>query len=551
MKIKDIIIGVLASKLTLYVLLLSWVGVIVCSNFFLPPSDDGRTYFEPALAFLYGKVQWGVFIGDDFDPHFIGFPTFSFAQYVFLFFTSLLKVPITLYTNKMFHMILIFSLILLTVHLLYLYLYRLNNSDYLVKSNLFLVLLGITPFAQQCWQTRPEIFGNVLIVCSLIFYCYWELSNNNKNIFYYLGAVFLGLSAVVHPNFMIVAGILTIAIIAANFIRGNRLQSVLFGVVASIPLLLLMAWFLIYYPESIQEFRLQVIHHKGSIGGIKRLVAEALMLSGWQSTYIKLFYFIFWFPLLVIIVTVFALILKNIKSLLIRNTFDILLLPIFISIIILMIINRADDSYFIIYSFFISLVFVLIMRLWKHSYIHLDSNKGISSVIALLCLISIIFMHTSVHSAKYFFSSEKYYYAPAVYKAVTDSLNPEDTLFITKKRQVPVFYDYVEAKYRGNTGINNIFIVFAQPALEYERNKLAMLLKSKVNSIKHDRTVWGVWKSRTNYDRENMKLILGNNYQPKDSNPLYLHSNVKEIIYEDNHHLFFRPEMIAFEEYKL
>ena len=48
-----------------------------------------------------------------------------------------------------------------------------------------------------------------------------------------------------------------------------------------------------------------------------------------------------------------------------------------------------------------------------------------------------------------------------------------------------------------------------------------------------------------------MKLIWGNDYQPKDSNPLYLHSNVKEIIYEDNHHLFFRPEMIAFEEYKL
>ena len=122
MKVKDIIIGVLASKLTLYILLLSWVGVIVCSNFFLPPSDDGRTYFEPAIAFLYGKVQWGVFIGDSFDPHFIGFPTFSYAQYVFLFFASLFKIPINIYTNKMFHMILIFSLILLTVYLLYLYL---------------------------------------------------------------------------------------------------------------------------------------------------------------------------------------------------------------------------------------------------------------------------------------------------------------------------------------------------------------------------------------------------------------------------------------------
>ena len=548
MKVKDIIIGVLASKLTLFILLLSWIGVIVYSNFLLPPSDDGRTYFEPALAFLYGKVQWGVFIGDDFDPHFIGFPTFSFAQYVFLFFTSLLKVPINLYTNKMFHMILIFSLILLTVHLLYLYLYRLNNSDYVVKSNLFLVLLGITPFAQQCWQVRPEVFGDVLIVTSLIFFCYWKLSNN---MFYYLSAMFLGLGAAVHPNFAIVAGILTIAIFGANFIRGNRFQSVLFGFVASVPLLLIVVWFLIYYPESFHEFRLQVAHHKGSAGGIKKLVEEALMLGGWGSTFIKLFYFVFWFPLLVIVVTTFSLILKNIKSLLIRNTFNILLLPIFISIILLMIINREDDSYFVIYSFFIPLVFVLVMRFRKQSYIHLDSNKGISSIFVLLCLILIVFVHTSVHSAKFLFSSKKHYYAPAVYTAVADSLSSEDTLFITKKRQVPVFYDYVEAKYRRSSGISDIFIVFAQPALEYDKNKLKKLLKSKVNSISHEKSVWGVWKNSTNIDRENMKLAWGYEYQPSNSNPLHLLFDIKAIIYEDKDHLFFRPEMITFEEYKL
>ena len=546
MKLKDIVIGVLASKSTLYILLMSWIGVLVFSNFMLPPADDGRSYFEPAIAFLHNKVQWGVFMGDNFDPHFVGFPTFSFAQFLFLFFTSLVKIPINIYTYKMFHLILIFTLVVLTVHLLYLYLYRLNNSDYVVKSNLFLLLLSITPFAQQCWQTRPEVFGDVLIVVCLIFFCYWRISS--KNIFYYISALFLGLSAAVHPNFMLVAGILTITIIVANFTRGNRFQSILFGFVASIPLLLVLLWFFIYYPESFHEMKLQIIHHKGSAGGINRLVAEALMFGGWQSTYIKLFYFIFWFPLLVIILTVSALILKNIKSLLMRNSFNILILPIFISIIILMIMNRGDVSHFVIYSFFISLVFVLIMRFRKQPYIQLDNRKGLSSIFTLLCLILIVFMHTSVHSVKFLFSSEKYYYAPAVYKTVTDSLNPEDTLFITKSRQVPVFYDYVEAKYHGNSGINNIFVVFAQPALEYDKNKLTMLLKSKVNSINHGETVWGVWKSSTNYDRENMKLIWINEYQPKNSNPLYLHFNIKEIIYEDKHHLFFRPEMIAFKE---
>jgi len=549
MKIKDIIIGVLASKSTLYILLLSWIGVLVFSNFMLPPSDDGSSYFEPALAFLHNKVQWGVFVGDDFNPFFIGFPTFSIAQSVFLFFTSLIKVPINLYTYKMFHMILIFSLIVLTVHLLYLYLYRLNNSDYIVKSNLFLVLLSITPFAQQCWQTRPEVFGDVLIVISLIFFCYWKIFN--KNIFYYFSALFLGLSAAVHPNFMVIAGILTIAIIGANFIRGNRFQSVLFGFVASIPVILIVGWFLIYYPESIQEFRLHIILHKGTTGGIKRLVAEALMLGGRQPNFIKLVYFVFWFPFLAIIVITLALIIKNIKSLLIHNTFNMLLLPIYISIIILMIINRGDDSYFVIYSLFVLLVFVLVMRFGKQSYMQSDNNKRLSSVFVLLCLILMVFMHTSVHSVKFFFSSEKYYYAPAVYKAVTNSLNPEDTLFITRTRQLPVFYDYVEAKYSGDSGVNNIFIVRVTPARENDKIELVKSLRSKVERIKHDRTVWGLWKRRLNIDRENMKLTWNYGLQPKNSCPLYIHFNVKSIIYEDKDHLFIRPKMITFEEDKL
>jgi hypothetical protein len=545
MTIKDIIIGVLASKSTLYILVLSWIGVLVFSNFMLPPSDDGNYYFEPALAFLHNKAQWGTFLGDDFNPYFIGFPTFSIAQSVFLFITSLVKVPINLYTYKMFHMILIFSLIILTVHLLYLYLYRLNNSDYIVKSNLFIILLSITPFAQQCWQIRPEVFGDVLIVISLVLFCYWRIFY--KQIFYYFSALFLGISAAVHPNFMVVAGILTIVIVGANYVRGNHLQSVLFGFVASIPVLLIGVWFLVYYPESVQEFRLQIMGHTGVAGGIKRLVAEALMLGGWQSSFVKLFYFIFWFPFLSIIVMTFALIIVNMKSLFIRNTINMLLLPIVISIIILMIMNRGDDSYFVIYSFFITLVFVFVVKFEKQSCMLYDSNRGVLSAVILLCLILMVFMHTSVHSVKYLFSSDKYYQAPAVYKAVTSSLSPEDTLFISKSRQVPVFYDYLEAKYSGNSGINNIFIVCSPPAFEYDKIKLKMSLRNKVESINHDRTVWGLWKNSINFDRENMKLIWNYDYQPNYSNPLYLHFDVKTIIYEDKHHLFVRPKMIAFE----
>jgi len=545
MKVKDIIIRVLALKSTLYILLVSWIGVLVFSTIMLPPSDDGFAYFEPAMAFLHGKVHWGIFMGDDFNPFFIGFPTFSIAQFVFLFFASLVKIPINLYTYKLFNMILIFSLIILTVHLLYLYLNRIKNTDYIVKSNIFIVLLSITPFAQQCWQIRPEIFGDVMIVISLIFVCYWKISS--RIVYCYFSALFMGFSAASHASFMIIAGILTIAIIADEFVKGNRVRSVLFGFVASIPVILIAIWFLIYYPESIQEFRLQVGHHKGSFGGIKRLVEEALVLGSWQSNFIKLFYFIFWFPLLAILLTTFALVVKNLRSLLIRNSINFLLLPLFISIIILMVIHRGDDSYFVIYSFFILLVFVLVVKSGKQSHLQFINNKRLSSVVVLLCLILMVFMHTAAHSIKFLFSSVKHYQASAVYKEVTNSLNPEDTLFITRPRQLPVFYDYVEAKYRDDSSFNNIFFVYAHPVFEYDRIKITKTLRNKVESINHDRTVWGLWKKSINYDRENMKLIWYLDCQTIYSSPLYLHFDVKAIIYEDKHHLFIRPKMIAFE----
>ena len=128
------------------------------------------------------------------------------------------------------------------------------------------------------------------------------------------------------------------------------------------------------------------------------------------------------------------------------------------------------------------------------------------------------------------------------------SLKAEDTLFITKSRQVACFIDLLDAKYRDDHTSNNIFIVFAEPNLDYDKIKLRLILMNKVKSITHDSTVWGVWKNNTNFDRENMKLIWRYEYQPKKSNPLRLHFDVKTIIYEDKDHLFFRPETITFKE---
>ena len=546
MKIKASIVSTLGSKYTLYSLLASWIVVIIFSNFVLPPSDDGKTYFEPALGFLYGRVQWGDFMGDEFNPGYSMFPTFSFFQFIFFYITSLFKIPINFYTYRMFHMFLVLTLILLSVYLLFLYFRKIKNSDYIIKSNVFIILLSITPFAQNCWQVRPEIFGSVLIITSLIFYVHWELTKQKNLTFYYLCALFMGLSATVHPNISIIACVITLSILLINIKKGNLFSSFAFGAVAVIPVFILVSWYLAFYPESVMEFKLNMIGHKGFLGGIRRLIEEALMLGAWKSMAIKAFYFMFWFPFLVVILATTALVFKKVKKLTYYDNFNHILVAIYVSVILLMIINRGDDSYFVIFSCFISLVFVSLLR-FEEDNSGYQYNERFLYKYVLISLVFLVFLHTSVHITKRHFSSEKYYFAPRTYKIVKSSLKAEDTLFITKSRQVACFIDLLEAKYRGDHTSNNIFIVFAEPKLDYDKIKLRLILMNKVKSITHDSTVWGVWKNNTNFDRENMKLIYRYEYQPKKSNPLRLYFDVKTIIYEDKDHLFIRPEMIAFE----
>jgi hypothetical protein len=273
------------------------------------------------------------------------------------------------------------------------------------------------------------------------------------------------------------------------------------------------------------------------------------MLGGWKSINIKLFYLIFWFPFLFVVIATFISFFKKIRSLSIQEPFSFLLLAMFFSIIILMTINRGDDSYFVIYTLFVSLVFVSLLRFGKQMHVASYENKKLVSMLLLTCMVLTVFMHSLIHTVKFVFSSQKYYYAPDVHKVVLQNLKPGDTLFIAKKRQVGCFYDMVEAKYRGDSGVNNIYIVFAQPALDYDKMKLRSMLKNKIGTIAHDKTVWGVWKKSATLDKNNKKLrVMIPEIQPKNAPPLYLFFDIKSIVYEDKDHLFFRPERITFEE---
>ena len=546
--LKKDILYILSSKRTLYLLLFAWLCNIVFSYFILPPSDDGRFYFEPALSLLH-KGQVGYFYGDQFVRKFTMFPTFSFFQSSFLYITSLIKVPINLYTYKLFHALSILALLLLASYFIFL-LHKKNKTDYITNYNLFLFLLGITPFAQNCWQLRPEIIGIILIILGLIFYRLWDISQGRKLFYYYSSAFSLGLSIALHPNFTIASGILTFVIILLNLRKTSIAQTLLFVLIASIPFMILLGWYLNYYPESTLQFRQQVSAHKSfNAGAFIRLFNESFLLGGWGSLKIKLFYALLWFPFFVFLITTLVVTFKKLKAIIRHDFFNIIFITVLIITIFLMVIGRGSDSYFVIYPFLILLFFTYIVVFNKGLVFEIQQDRKFSTKLITAIFIMFVLAHSIIHTVKLQFSSEKYYFAPRTYSHVSRSLKPDDTLILCGgNRQSALFYNLLEAKYKRDLSTNDVFVVRAIKGQIDDRRKLRKILSSKLEIISCDKTIWGLKKGDVNnYALSDMMLKWQPaNLQVQGMDPFYLAFKVKEVIYDDKEQIFIRPDTITF-----
>jgi hypothetical protein len=171
------------------------------------------------------------------------------------------------------------------------------------------------------------------------------------------------------------------------------------------------------------------------------------------------------------------------------------------------------------------------------------ANKKVNlyKTLIMFMFIGIIALHSIIHTIKFTFSSEQYYYAPKVHSAVTSQLESGDTLFLKKDGLVPTFIDLFKAKYKGNPEIK-IYHTYGFSVVK----SIKPFMKSKIQSLSPDKTVWGVYKNGL-FDRDNMRLstvlysIGGIGYMNMDF-------KIKKIIYEDKRCIFFRPSMIEYKE---
>ena len=546
-----LIIEVLASKRTLYSLIITWLVVIIFSNLVLPPVDDDKFYLAPAMGLLY-KSQLGAYIGDDFVPIFGTLPGFFFFQGLFLGLMSFLHVQLNIYTYRLFLMVSILVLILLSLYLIFL-IHRRRGNYHIMHSNIFMIVLGITPFSQYCWNLRPEILGIVFILAGLIFYRYWDLSQKGSNVLYYLSALFLGLSMTVHPNVTIYASFLVLVVMLLSFKKDHISRPFLFGCVSSVPLFIIAVWFLKHYPESLQELMFNINKKTTmSIGNtpFQMVVRDALMLTKGNPKMIKVFWAIFAFPLLALLLTTVIMFIKNGKEIIKKDRFNIIIISIFFLAVIRLFIpeGMTSHNYVKFTAFFTALALPIalvlpINRIFKMpAQVVANKKVNLYKTLIMFMFIGIIALHSIIHTIKFTFSSEQYYYAPKVHSAVTSQLESGDTLFLKKDGLVPTFIDLFEAKYKGNTEIK-IYHTYSFSVVK----SMKPFMKSKIQSLCHDKTVWGVYKNGLVFDRDNMRLstklysIGGIAYMNMDF-------KIKKIIYEDKRSIFFRPSMIEYKE---
>ena len=199
----------------------------------------------------------------------------------------------------------VLMLLLGTVYLINLY-HRKNQTNYLIQSNIFLIILAVTPFAQNCWYVRPDILGLVFIIIGLICYKYQQNSDHNINILYYASALFFGFATTVHLNFILVVSPVIIIILIHDFRRNQQcLKYFLFLFMFGFPSLVVAWWYYIHYPESVREL-IYVLTLKSRVslgygGGLLRLAQEALMHGDWVTIDKKLYYAFFTMPLFIIL----------------------------------------------------------------------------------------------------------------------------------------------------------------------------------------------------------------------------------------------------------
>lgn len=442
---------------SLAVLILAWAGLLLLTPLVVAPSiDDGFFSAMPLIAFhLEDPALEPTLL---YLTRFLILPGILFAQEFFYWPYLLLGLPYTYYTAKLLVIAINIALFALVLRLL-----RDSREESAAKSFfrglLFLVVLCTSVYMEDVISIRPEGAGLLATMVGIV--CVLRAQAGPRAVLWRAAAgLALAAAATTHPSFALTsAGLALAACILLWRREGWRALTVPIAA-AAVPVLAMLAWYVLNAPESWDMLLLHVEERTpGStyVGQPLVMLAKVVLQQGLEGQSALARLFLAATRAQILLITALAVLLVAVSLArpgLRRQLGDAHLyaaIVLLLALLNLVVQSSPRTQYLVVLSFAAALTLALYLPVaWlaRPPLRALVSRRWLLLALGLPLLLTFPLSH----AAKSMLSAEPRYHPRALLRAVEPELGRHRMVLVSDDRYLPAFLPQFEAGLRGGDG---------------------------------------------------------------------------------------------------
>lgn len=269
----------LSSRALTALLLALWLVHIWGSIWYLAPGPDDGGFIAEALA-LQHRGSLGLIYINDFADVYINLPAYAFSQAAFLLATDLVGIPLNIYTYRFFNLIVLTLVVVLGAALIRMVAVP-ESGGPRARVNLFLAVLGVSPFVVDVAFQRPEGLGILATVIALAAYA---RAAAGGRAYYWLCGLMLGFAAITHPTFVVTSAIVAATALWFRIAARDTAGAACAAAAGAVGPLATLAWLWSGWPQSWEMLSTHIAQRapdEGRIGsGLTSIVTYAMFGYG-------------------------------------------------------------------------------------------------------------------------------------------------------------------------------------------------------------------------------------------------------------------------------
>jgi hypothetical protein len=314
------VLDVLTSRKSVAYLIFLWFVLVFGSVFYLAPGDDDFFFISQTLSVVH-KNTIGIYDVDRIIPAFLNLPGLVFFQGAFFKAFGLIGVSVNIYTYRLFICLVVFGLVCAGAAFLYSEGTQQHNEQTAsFRANVFLVLLGVTPFVMDGLNIRPEAPGLLCLVLGILLLSGTTIDTPPGPVKSFAAGVCIGTSFTMHPTIIFGAGIAATLLIARLVVAHQWKVAGLGALGALVPIGWMATWYGVHAPLS-TDILFFAASHRGELIGepaIKMFLQAGRVFSEGINA-VSVYYSILYSVLIGVLLVGIIMCLTNIRKILARD----------------------------------------------------------------------------------------------------------------------------------------------------------------------------------------------------------------------------------------